>query len=110
MFRPTAVQFRGLLGIQLLDALPFGIGEAFPQRHRGAARLLAGSLRNSAREGDINGSHRVRISETDSSTDSGMRFSHSARQFKRRNGLFASDRGKIVKEYVERISGLEVVV
>ena len=38
-----------------------------------------------------------------------MRFGHRAREFKRRNGLFASDRRKAFEELAKRITGFEVV-
>lgn len=39
-----------------------------------------------------------------------MRLGHRARQFKSRNCLLASDRGKALEKLVERIPGFEVVV
>ena len=39
-----------------------------------------------------------------------MRLGHCARQFKSRNCLLASDRGKALEKLVERIPRLEVVV
>jgi hypothetical protein len=39
-----------------------------------------------------------------------MRLGHCARQFKSRNCLLASDRGKALEKLVERIPGFEVVV
>jgi hypothetical protein len=52
------LRFRGLLGTQLLDGLPFGFGEAFHNAIASSARSLAGILRSSESEEDIDRRYR----------------------------------------------------